>query len=51
MIKSEVIKIDKIKNWDNLYIEKILSDRYKSVIRWAIVKIDKEIHISVSYIM
>ena len=49
MINSETIKIKKIENFDNLYIEKELSKLYKSVIRWAIVDIDEEISVSVSF--
>ena len=50
MIKSETIKIKKPENFDNLYIEQELAKRYKSVIRWAIVDIDENISISVSFI-
>ena len=42
MIKSEIVKIKKIKDFDNLYIENELSKLYKSVIRWAIISIDNE---------
>ena len=49
MINSETIKIKKIETFDNLYIEKELSKLYKSVIRWAIVDIDEEISVSVSF--
>lgn len=50
MIKSDIIKIEKIKNFDNTYIENELSKIYDSVIRWAIVDIDNFLHISVSYV-
>ena len=49
MIKSEIIKIKKIENFDNSYIEQELSKLYKSVIRWAIVDISDEISVSFSY--
>ena len=49
MIKSDIIKIKKIENFDNKYIENELSKLYKSVVRWAIVDIDDFLHISVSY--
>lgn len=50
MITSEILKIKKIKDFDNTYIESQLKD--KSVIRWAIVDIDDEfITLNVSYLM
>ncbi|MBO6088340.1 hypothetical protein J6P92_08365 [bacterium] len=49
MIKSETIKLKRIDNFDNLYIEQELSKLYKSVIRWAIVDIGEDITVSVSY--
>lgn len=50
MIKSDIIKIKKIEDFDNIYIEQELSHKYNSVIRWAIVEItDNELIISVSY--
>lgn len=49
MIKSETIKIKKIENFDNSYIEKELSKLYKSVIRWAITNLNGDITVSVSY--
>ncbi len=52
MIKSDILKIKKIENFDNIYIEQELSSKYNSVIRWAIVEItDNELIISVSYKM
>lgn len=49
MIKSDIIKLNKIDGFDNLYVEKELAKRYKSVIRWAIVDVDKDLTVSVSY--
>lgn len=49
MIKSDIIKLKKTDNFDNLYVEKELSKMYKSVIRWAIVDIQEDITISVSF--
>lgn len=50
MIKSVITKIRKIKNFDNLYIETELQNRFKSVIRWAVVEVDDEdLSVCVSY--
>ena len=50
MIKSDIIKIKKIEDFDNIYIEQELSHKYNSVIRWAIVEIqENNLIISVSY--
>jgi len=49
MIESKIVKISKPKIIDNLYIERELSKQFESVIRWAIVDIDKKILVSVSY--
>lgn len=49
MIKSDIIKLKKTDNFDNLYVEKELSKMYKSVIRWAIVEINQDLIISVSF--
>ena len=49
MIKSETVKIKKIKNFDNSYIEEELSKIYNSVIRWAIIDVDEFINVIVSY--
>lgn len=50
MIKSEVVKIKKIKDFDNLYIEKELIKLNKNPIRWAIIAITSEyLSVSVSY--
>lgn len=52
MIKSDILKIKKIENFDNIYIEQELSSKYNSVIRWAIVEIQgNNLIISVSYEM
>ena len=52
MIKSDVVKIQKINNFDDNYIESELLKTFKSIIRWAIVDItDSELVISVSYQM
>ena len=50
MIKSELVKIKRIENFDNLYIEACLKELNKFPIRWAIVDVDeKNISISCSY--
>lgn len=52
MIKSDIIKIKKIEDFDNIYIEQELLHKYNSVIRWAIVEIQgNNLIISVSYEM
>ena len=52
MSKSDILKIKKIENFDNIYIEQELSSKYNSVIRWAIVAIQgNNLIISVSYEM
>ena len=52
MIKSDILKIKKIENFDNIYIEQELSSKYNSIIRWAIVEIQgNNLIISVSYEM
>lgn len=51
MIKSDIIKIKKIENFDNLYVERELLKKYSSVIRWAITDIgDEFLTVSVSYL-
>ena len=50
MIKSEIVKIKKINNFDNKYVEQELSKKYKSIVRWAIVEIGECLNISVSYV-
>lgn len=52
MIKSEVVKIKKIKDFDNLYIENELIKLNKEPIRWAIIDITLDyLVVSVSYII
>ena len=52
MIKSEVVKIKKIKDFYNLYIEKELIKLNKNPIRWAIIDITSDnLIVSVSYII
>ena len=52
MIKSDIIKIPKIENFDNSYIERELGKMSFSVIRWAVVEVcDAELVLSVSYEM
>ena len=52
MIKSEIVNIKKIKDFDNLYIEKELNKLNKNPIRWAIVDIKSDyLFVSVSYII
>lgn len=51
MIKSKIVKINKIKNFDNRYIENTLSKMGFELVRWAIVSIDETyLEISVSHI-
>ncbi len=50
MIRSDILKINKIENFDNIYIEEEISKHFSSIIRWAIISIDNEhIEISISY--
>ena len=50
MIKSEIIKIDKISKFDNIYIEQAIEKLGITPVRWAVVDISKtKICISVSY--
>lgn len=52
MIKSEIITINKIENFDNSYIEDKLTKTFKKIIRWAVVDVlDNDITVSVSYII
>ncbi len=39
MIKSEIVKIKKLENFDNIYIEKELCKLNKAPLRWAITDI------------
>lgn len=50
MIKSEIIKIKKIENFDNLYVESELKKLVSEVVRWAVIDVDDVcITVSVSY--
>ncbi len=50
MIKSDIVKIKKVDNFDNLYIETELEKCFKSIIRWAITEVDSQnLTVSVSY--
>ena len=49
MIESGIVKIKKIENFDNLYIEYELSKLYKSIVRWSVVDVNENIIVSVSY--
>ena len=52
MIKSDIVKISRIENFDNDYVEQELSKLFSSVIRWAIVAVDEDVlSVSVSYEM
>lgn len=52
MIKSDIVKIPRIENFDNDYVEQELAKLFSSVIRWAIVDIQENVLImSVSYEM
>ena len=51
MIKSTVVKIKKINEFENLYIEAQLNKLYKDVVRWAVVDVsESDIFVSVSYV-
>lgn len=52
MIKSDIIKIEKIDNFDNNYVERELAKNFVNVIRWAIVEVsEKDLTVSISYEM
>lgn len=52
MIKSDIVKIPRIENFDNDYVEQELSKLFSSVIRWAIVAVgEDDLSVSVSYEM
>ena len=52
MIKSEVKKKKKIKDFDNLYIENELNKLNKEPIRWAIIDITSDfLFVSISYVV
>lgn len=51
MIKSKNIKIKKIENFDNLYIEQELKLMGFDVVRWAVIAVDEGyLTVSISYI-
>ncbi len=50
MIKSDTIRITKVDNFDDEYIEKQLINTYSNIVRWAIIDLnEKDIVVSVSY--
>lgn len=49
MIESVVVKIEKVNDFDNIYIERELSKMFNNIVRWAIIDIDESISVSVSY--
>ena len=52
MIKSDIVKIPRIENFDNDYVELELAKLFSSVIRWAIVAVDEDdLSVSVSFEM
>lgn len=52
MITTQTVKLKKPNDFDNLWIEKQLSDMGFNVIRWAIIDItDKEIITTISIIV
>ncbi len=52
MIRSSVVKIKKINNFDNIYIESELNKFCKDIVRWAVVDIKQDaLSVSVSYII
>ena len=52
MIKSDIVKIPRIENFDNDYVEQELAKLFSSVIRWAIVAVDEDVlSVSVSFEM
>ena len=51
MIKSKNVKIKKIENFDNLYVEQELKALGLDVVRWAVIDVDDDsLTVSVSYI-
>ena len=51
MILSKNIKIKKIENFDNLYIEQELKNLGLNIVRWALITVDdNSLTVSVSYI-
>ena len=52
MIKSDIVKIEKIDNFDNNYVEQELAKKFANVVRWAIVEIDENsLTVSISFEM
>ncbi len=52
MIESDIIKIEKIDNFDNNYVERELAKNFANVSRWAIVEVsEKDLTVSISYEM
>lgn len=50
MIKSETVKIKKIENFDNLYIENELKKLHSDVVRWAVIEVsDDFLTVSLSF--
>lgn len=50
MIKSDVVAINKIDNFDDVYIEQQLLSRFSNIIRWAVIDVAEQIiTVSVSY--
>ena len=50
MINSEIIKIPKINNFDNVYVEAELANLGFNIVRWAVVEVGEyDIAISFSY--
>lgn len=51
MIKSDVIKLNKIAVFDNDYIEREFAKLSINPVRWAVVDMDEDfLYVSVSYI-
>ncbi len=51
MILSEIVKVNKIESFDNIYIENELIKSGKIPVRWAIVDVDDNyIMVCVSYL-
>ena len=48
----KTVKIEKIDNFDNNYVERELAKNFANVIRWAIVEVsEKDLTVSISYEM
>lgn len=51
MIKSKNVKIKKIENFDNLYVEQELKTLGLDIVRWAVIAVEEDyLTVSVSYI-